>query len=205
MALSSLVRRSGDYAWRGLDAGLMLGTAPDAAMTVGARVLDVAAGERTPRDRALLEEVAEECLADLRTRLAQLAEAPRAAEWRPLVPAPGWTATIGGAHGPLALALSDATFAALVRRVLPVAPADPLGSGAAALAAQGVTVSAALGSAGLSVADLQALEIGDVVVLDRPLAAPVPIAVDGTALARGRVRVVAAEPHPILEVVSSVA
>ncbi|WP_322966400.1 FliM/FliN family flagellar motor switch protein [Sphingomonas fuzhouensis] len=203
LRLSSLRRDGrGDWSWRSLEAGLMLGTTADTMVQVGARMLGVEAKDRAAPDRALLEEVAEDCLGDLRARLVQAVAMAPTAEWRPVVRAPGWVATIGTPPLHLGLALTDALFAALVLRVLPPAPALPLGSGAAALAAIEVAVSAAVGRAELSVADLRALEIGDVIILDRPLAAPVPLAVDGHPLSRGTARVAAADP-PFLDIVQA--
>lgn len=192
----------GDLSWRGLDAGLMLGTAADTALRLGAAMLAVSAADRADADRTLLEEAAEACLLDLRERLAALAGVAPAAAWRPTVRAPGWCAAIGDPTAQLALALTDPLFATLVTRALPAPAALPLGSGARALAAAQVRVSAAVGGAALRVADLRALEIGDVVVLDRPLAEAVPIALDGRPLAHGTARVVAAEP-PFLEIVQA--
>ncbi|WP_162233336.1 FliM/FliN family flagellar motor C-terminal domain-containing protein [Sphingomonas sp. Leaf33] len=191
-----------NLAWRALDVGLMLGTTGDTALKTGARMLGVAAEDRATVDRALLEEVAENCLVDLRARLARLAGVSPDAEWRPVVRAPGWCAAIGGPAAQIAIALTDAFFATLVARVLPSTPAIPLGLGGAALAAVEVEVSAAVGHADISVAELRGLEIGDVVVLGRPLAEPVPIAVDGHPLVRGTARIIAAEP-PFLEIVEA--
>lgn len=196
---------SSDLSWRGLDSGLMLGMTPDASIKVGARMLGVASGDRAERDRSLLEEVAEACLLDLRTALGQIVGAPQQAEWRSVALSPGWTARIGGTVGSLAVALTDTLFATLTSRVLPPVDVPPLGSGTDALAAIKVSVGAAIGSAALSVGDLQALGLGDVIVLDQAIADSVAIAVDGRALARGRVRVVAADPHPFLQVVNAAA
>ncbi|QXT34456.1 FliM/FliN family flagellar motor switch protein [Sphingomonas sanguinis] len=203
LRLSSLRREGGGpWSWRSLDAGLMLGTTADTMARIGARMLGVDAEDRAAPDRALLEEVAEDCLVDLRARLAQVVAMAPDAEWRPVVRTTSWVATIGTAPLSLGIALTDTLFAQLVLRVLPPAPAGPLGSGMTALAATPVTVSAAVGRAELSVADLRALEIGDVIVLDRPLAEPVPLAVDGHALPRGTARIVAAEP-PFLDIVQA--
>lgn len=205
VVLAPLTHGSVDLAWRALVEGMMLGAAPEAVVGVGARVIGVEGSDRSGRDRALLEEVGEECLADLRSRLTPLVEAPTTASWRPVSTVPTWSATIGGRDVGIALGLSDALFAALVRRTMPSQSSVPLGSGVDALACLEISVSAAVGRADLRVADLQALEVGDVVVLDRALADAVPLAVDGRALARGLARVVAARPQSSLEIVTAAA
>ncbi len=189
------LRRGGGSGWRCNAAGLAIGTAPDAALRIGARIVGVSAAARDGVDRAVLEAVAEPCLIDLRTRLIAVAGGDDG-----FVPVAGsdWVATLGDG---LAFGLSDALFAALVRRLLPPVGLPRLGSGAAALAAVPVAVGAAVGQASMRLADLRALEVGDVVVLDRALNDPVPIALDGRPLPRGRARIVPAEPVPSLQIV----
>ena len=77
--------------------------------------------------------------------------------------------------------------------------------GAQALAAIPIRIGAAVGRAAMSVGALRALEVGDVVVLDRLLAEPVAIMADGRPLPRGRVRVVPADPIPALHIVDAAA
>ncbi len=185
----------GAPAWRENDAGLAIGMSPDTALAIGAHILGLSGQARDGADRALMESVAEPCLIDLRDRLAALTGGGGAS---PVTHAPRWSATL---RDGLAFGLSDALFAALCVRTLPPVTPVPLGSGAQALAAIGVSVGAAVGRAAMRVADLRALEVGDVVVLDHPLADPVPIVVDGRPLPRGRVRVVPADPAPVLEIV----
>lgn len=189
------LRRGGGSGWRRNAAGLAIGTAPDTALCIGARIVGVSAEGRARADRAVLEAVAEPCLLDLRARLVAVAGGD---DGFVLAEGSAWVATLGDG---LAFGLSDALFAALVRRVLPPVGAPRLGPGAAALAAIPVAVGAAVGRAAMRLADLRALEVGDVVLLDRALADPVPIALDGRPLPRGRVRVVPAEPVPSLQIV----
>ncbi|KQM77668.1 hypothetical protein ASE70_07225 [Sphingomonas sp. Leaf22] len=189
------LRRGGGAGWRRNAAGLAIGTAADTALRVGARIVGVSADGRDGADRAVLEGVAEPCLLDLRARLVAVAGGDDG-----FVPASAsdWVAMLGDG---LAFGLSDALFAVLVRRVLPPVVLPRPGSGAQALAAISVEVGAAVGRAAMRLADLRALEVGDVVVLDRALADPVPIALNGRPLPRGRVRVVPAEPIPSLQIV----
>ena len=197
--LSRAVR--GTCAWHALPCGLMIGAGPETGLRVGAWMLDVAADDRAGPDRVLLDAVAAPCLGDLRARLAQRMAAGAPAQWAPVDRLPVWAAAVGNPEAALAIGLTDAAFATLVARVLPSSPAIPLGCGTTALAATRIAVGAAVGRATLHVADLRALEVGDTVVLDRAVADPVPIAVDGHALAGGTVRVVAAAPQPVLEIV----
>ncbi len=192
-------------AWRELDGGMMLGCGPNALTETGARMLDVPATDRSAEDIALLEAVAEPCLIDLRATLAALIQAPRHAEWRPVAAGPQWSAAIGDGPASLAVGLSQERFAMLVRRNLPPCPPRPLGSAAAALASIPITVGAAVGRISIRVADLSALTVGDILVLDQRAADPVPIAVDGRALSRGRVRVVAGAPMPTLHILDAIA
>ncbi len=189
------LRRGGGSGWRCNVAGLAIGTASDTALRIGARIVGVSPDGREGVDRAVLEAVAEPCLLDLRARLIAVAGGDDG-----FVAAAGadWVATLGDG---LAFGLSDALFAALVRRVLPAVALARLGSGAPALAAIPVAVGAAVGRAAMRLADLRALEVGDVVVLDRALSDPVPIVLDGRPLPRGRVRIVPAEPVPSLQIV----
>lgn len=189
------LQRGGGSGWRCNAAGLAIGTAPDTALRIGARIVGVPADARDGVDRAVLEAVAEPCLLDLRTRLIALAGGDDG-----FVPTAGsdWVAALGDG---LAFGLSDALFATLLRRVLPPVGLPRLGSGAAALAVIPVGVGAAVGRAAMRLADLRTLEVGDVVVLDRALSDPVPVALDGRPLPRGRVRVVPAEPVPSLQIV----
>ncbi|KQN71168.1 hypothetical protein ASE91_08520 [Sphingomonas sp. Leaf62] len=189
------LRRGGGAGWRRNAAGLAIGTAPDTALRIGARIVGVSADGRHGADRAVLEGVAEPCLLDLRTRLVAVTGGD---DGFVPVPASDRMAMLGDG---LAFGLSDALFAVLVRRVLPPVVLPRPGSGAQALAAIPVEVGAAVGRAAMRLADLRALEVGDVVVLDRALADPVPIALNGRPLPRGRVRVVPAEPIPSLQIV----
>lgn len=189
------LQRGGGSGWRRNAAGLAIGTAPDTALRIGARIVGVPAEARDGVDRAVLEGVAEPCLLDLRTRLIGVAGGDDG-----FVPVAGsdWVAMLGDG---LAFGVSDALFAVLVRRVLPPVALPRLAAGAQALAAVPVAVGAAVGRAAMRLAELRALEVGDVVVLDRALGDAVPIALDGRRLPRGRARVVPAEPVPSLQIV----
>ncbi len=180
--------------WRVAD-GVMIGTADDAMVTLGAHMLDVPADDRSETERQLLAEVAEPCLDELRTLIADRGE------WHPTASVPAWSATIGDGHPIVAIGWSAERFAALVRQTLPKAAAAPFGSPSAALATLPVSVGAAAGRVTMSVADLAALAPGDVVLLGTKLTDPLPITLNGHAAARGRVAVVPADPAPFLKIV----
>ncbi|WP_230635824.1 FliM/FliN family flagellar motor switch protein [Sphingomonas sp. Leaf4] len=191
-ALQAPVRGSpAGLQWRG-SGGVMIGTAVDAMIAIGARMLDVPAEDRSEAERQLLAEVAEPCLAELRTLIAERGD------WRPVTTLPAWSATIGEV---LAIGWSAGQFATLIRQGLPAAAPSPFASPVPALAALRVRVGAAAGRVAMTVADLAALAPGDVVVLDTGVADPLPITLNGRAAARGRVMVVAADPAPFLKIV----
>jgi len=189
------LQRGGGAGWRRNAAGLAIGTAPDTALRIGARIVGVPANARDGVDRAVLENVAEPCLLDLRARLVAVTGGEDG-----FVPVPA-SDRVAMLRDGLAFGLSDALFAALVRRVLPPVALPRLGAGAEALAAISVGVGASVGRAAMRLAELRALVVGDVVVLDRSLSDPVPIALDGRSLPRGRALVVPAEPVPSLQIV----
>ncbi len=176
--------------WHAHDGGLAIGISAPGTAAIGAQVLGVAVGERPAADAALLETVGSECLDDLKRRAAAMLRLSEK----------GWTPADGQRAGPvhrleiagparnpvLTLELSADLFVALVKSKLPpaLAPA-PLGKPAEALAALPVSLSALLGRSAITVAELSGLATGDVLVLDRALDAPLPLAIDGTPAARG--------------------
>lgn len=178
-------------AWHAHEGGLAIGISASGIAALGAQVLGVAAGtERAAADAALLETVGGECLDDLKKRSAVLLRLPEK----------GWTSADTQRAGPfyrleiagplrnpvLTLEVSADLFVGLVKAKLPPAPASaPLGRPAEALAALPVSLSALLGRSSITVAELSGLAAGDVLVLDRALDAPLPLAIGGTLAPRG--------------------
>ena len=194
-----------DLDWQAIEGGPMLGLSSSAPLTIGARMLGLSPADRPPADRALMEAVAAEALADLRQRLAALVQATRDSAWHSTQAATSHTATLGDPRRPLlAIALTAELFATLALRSLPPPPAAPLGTGEEALERLPVALGAALGRCTLSVAEFQALGLGDVLVLDRAVDRPVPLALAGAPLARGTCTVVKGEP-PRLKIVDPIA
>ncbi len=180
--------------------GLAIGVSPAGIAALGAEVLGIAAGaERGRDDLELLGEIGGECLEDLKRRTAQLFLPSRAASWAIADGASG-----GGEVHRLEIVAASRTivlviqlgaelFARFVTSKLPPSPAPgPLGAAGEALARLPVRVSAALGPCRLTVAELSGLDAGDVLVLDRALDAPIPLAIGGSIASRGTCAVVEA-------------
>ncbi len=181
--VQGLSRRGGGGGenWRGPPGGVTLRVPADAVAALGGRALDVPATDRRASDRELLEAVGEDVLTDLRQRLAALV-GPADAPWTPLFTAPSRTAMIGD----LTLGLTDAAFARLAREAMAQTGYGPLGDGGQALARQRIRLGASVGGARLAFGDLHALAIGDVVVLDHALDAPLALTADHVRLTAGR-------------------
>ncbi len=196
--------------WHGCEE-MAIGMPPAGLAALGAMVLGVspASGQRTPNDLELLDALGKECLDGLKARSAQLFGLGK----------PVWHVSEGNrdrravhrleivtANRALALQLelSEACFVRLVRGVLP-APAErpALAPGDAALAALPASLSAMLGHCRISVAELAGLAPGDVLVLDRAIAEPAPLALAGVALPHGRCAVIESAAGPALEIVQA--
>lgn len=206
LSAGPLTRRSQpDLDWQAIEEGLMLGLAPAAPLTIGARVLGLSSDDRSPADSKLIEAVVAEAVVDLRQRLATLVQAPRAAALHPARAAASHVASIGEPHRPLlAIALTAELFATLALQSLPPSDPPPLGTGEDALERLPVAVGAAMGRCRLSVADFEALGLGDVLVLDRAVDRAVPLTMAGASLERGSCTVVEGEP-PLLKIIEPVA
>lgn len=101
--------------------------------------------------------------------------------------------------------LSSSLFAQLACDSLAPVSKPGLGQGAKALERTPVSIGAMLGRSTLSVAELENLAAGDVIVLDRLAGAPLPLAIDGTETSTGRCRVTEAAAAVALEVTHPVA
>lgn len=189
---------------------VMLEIGKDAKRELGAAALGLGdqASSFTADDLDLIHRLADDIIADFERRFAVLASLPTA-DWD--------DAGSGGAMGVgsvmveigattgqawLRLLISAALFAKLVRASLPKVAPQPLGPAAQALGRSRVSVAALLGCSTLLVAELEALAIGDVLVLDRDAGSTVPIAVDGHQLAHGRCRIGTENETLALEIVA---
>lgn len=195
-----------DRTWSTPGDGLMLGFSPNAIRSVGNQVLDLVETATEQRDHELIEEIGEAALADLRVRLAAFVSSHDATGWRPVIDPPGgsgWRFAINP-RGVFTIALSPMLFATLARRELPREDRSPLADAAAALAATSVSVTAGLGSCRLALADMRSMAIGDILVLDAAIDDPVPIAINGRILSRGRCSIATVETGAMIEIVQSV-
>lgn len=188
-----------DVEWFTLDEAIGLGV-PSATRTVLVRaMLDASAqdGLDTDADCRLVDDLVRAALDDLMNRLGDLAGAPAAGRWT-LLPghqspdlAESWECAISMDAGTtlLRLELAEVAVIEMVRGALPAPRTDrPPMPIAEALDRQSVALSAAIGAATLSLADLSGLSAGDVIVLDSVIAGACRLAVDGTATsARGMV------------------
>lgn len=134
----------------------------------------------TADDVALLARVAEPCLGDLRRRIGELVGVEH--PWRPVAVdgpmARRWRVSFAG-RSMLTLAIGESAIIRRVRATMPpAAPPRPTQPTSVALAAQLVDVSARIGGGRITTAELAALGIGDVVVLDRAVDQPVEIAIE---------------------------
>ncbi|MBO9714805.1 FliM/FliN family flagellar motor switch protein [Sphingomonas sp.] len=206
-------RELGKTVWHRCEGGLAIGASPGATASLGGGVLGIAlkGPERPHADLLLLERLGGAALDDLKLRMAAIFKLPRGAAWS--------AGEGGGREGEavqrleiadperkavLRLELGETLFAAFVRASLPAPPASPkLGDPAQAFASLPVRLSAALGTCRISVAELAGLAQGDVLVLDRETGGPLPLALGGTALARGRCTVIQAGDALALEIVQA--
>jgi flagellar motor switch/type III secretory pathway protein FliN len=197
--------------WHGCSDGVAIGLPTLGAAALGGLVLGVsaAAGNRNAEDLKLLDALGKECLDGLKYRLAQLFGLVRP-DWRPSDA--GWgeaevfrlEIAIAARAATIQIALSLSRFARFLHGVLPSPePAAPLGDAAAALARIPIPLSALLGRCSLSLAELSGLAPDDVLVLDSATADPLPLAVDGTPLARGRCTIVEAGKGLALKIVQA--
>jgi flagellar motor switch/type III secretory pathway protein FliN len=197
--------------WQGCDQGVWLGLPLAGCLKLGAMVLGVspAGDRRNKEDVLLLEAIGRDCLDSLKLTLSQRLglDGPL---WQAVetkwdeAPAYGVEIASGAHKLALQLAFSRQGFARFVRAALPAPPAKPpLRAGSAAIAAVPVSVTASLGTCGLTVAELSGLECGDVLVLDAAIEAVMPLAVDHVRLAKGRCRVVERERGLALKIVEA--
>jgi hypothetical protein len=132
----------------------------------------------TPRDLKFLRRLAGQAIDDLVAAIDQLLPAGDGAGgvWvgRP------WSLPIGPPAEPLLrVSIARADLCLLARHAYPRRAAGPLDTRGSAVADMCVSVSAHLGMARMDVAQFDALEPGDVIVLDRSVSAPAMLLVAG--------------------------
>ncbi|PTS90557.1 hypothetical protein DBR17_01145 [Sphingomonas sp. HMWF008] len=180
--------------WEGqmllLDRDLGLAVSGDATAILAGAMLDrdVPTDVQTDADRRVFVEMVRICLEDLCRRLAEAFRFDASARWERF---PGDTASVP--DGVLVCGLGIESHAPLMRFMVapdtlvemakaglpPPERGRPLAGIACGLAAQAVSVSAQIGRCSLTLADVAGLNIGDVLVFDRALDAPVDLVVNG--------------------------
>ncbi|WP_341209496.1 FliM/FliN family flagellar motor C-terminal domain-containing protein [uncultured Sphingomonas sp.] len=164
--------------------GLALAVGAEADDVLGALIFGAMPADATAGDRTTIASVVAACLADLRARLAQVIGGTGAAAWRTgeVAPARRWQWRVDAARAAvLQVAVEEAAIARRVRAALPAVDGAPLVALADAVASQRVDVAALVGRSRVTTVELARLAGGDVVVLDRTLDAPAPLAIDGVA------------------------
>jgi len=195
---------SGEYAGVPGDRHWAMAEGMTVAHAEGIETLIGAAALRMPRfqpgqpaDSALLERLGDECLQDLRARLARQWGFD-GSNWRLHATAmpPGQsgaaTITVGAAGQPATFTVRVTEALRIARRKRSLAPwfgqvaPSPRD---AALVRQHVAIGARIGLAALTLEELSELVIGDVIVLDTSIDAPLPLTIEGHAAAGARVQI----------------
>ena len=167
--------------------GLCVSTSSAARYAMAGLMLDVVVdgAALNAADKAALEALAGGCIEDLCTELARAFGLGGSAWERGGVDLAGHEARcyavgLGGGAPPIRIAVETSAAVGLIKAAAPAAdkrpPLQPLRQG---LSRQTVGLSARLGCCDLSVAELAALQPGDVLVLDRLLDDPLDLAVAG--------------------------
>lgn len=151
--------------------------------------LDVPGDGRSEADDRLLDDLTQACLDDLCRRLAETFRLDTGARWErftvdtvPVLEAPQVCAVGVDSDAPMLrmLVARDMLVGLAKAHLPPRGKPMPLAGIASGLAAQSVTVSATIGRCPLTLADVAGLGVGDVLIFDRALDAPVDLVVDGT-------------------------
>lgn len=198
--------------WHLLDEEVALGFADGDMTGLGALVLGVAP-ETTRRDadRELLEKIGGECADDLKRQLIEFLRLPPGQAWRTTdgiaALEPVWSIDLAGkGKAPhLHLEIGDARFTRLAKEHLPAArPGAAIGDAQSAVLALPLDLSALLGRCSLTVAELENLSCGDVLVLDGTTTAALPLAIEGALAPRGSAQVIRQDAGLALQIVHPV-
>lgn len=181
--------------WRSGGTGSAIGVAAGGVIMLGACAMGVAAriGDRTSADLEILRQLGEECFQDLCRRAGELFALRTGTQWEAATQGPAqddmvYRAEISdrGDRTVLAVALTSCQLARLVKSLLPAPPEPPpLASAPVALAASQIRLSALLGGCQVTLAEIEALAPGDVLVLDRDVGETLPLAIEHLPIRRG--------------------
>jgi len=191
----------------------------DLALTIGSGAKEALAGamldravvreELTDTDRTLIDGLVQACIDDLGTRIGQIFRLATDARWSEASTA---TSAIDRPRGcaiageqrraPIHLLVAADLVVEHARRgVPPAVSAGGLTPLPEALGEQPIDVAACLGACTLAYGDVAQLAVGDVLILDRALDAPLGLALDGRPLASGRCVVASGDDGFHLEII----
>lgn len=171
--------------------GFRLALHEEGRLALGSQLLGRGLAEhdlRTPQDRAVIESLVERSLAALGSLLDIALPQGNSAE--------GFTLPVTSADGDLLLRIeAGASVLALLARGWAGSGRKraPLGPRSPALEPQPLRIGARLGCSRLALAEVQTLEVGDVLALDTPLAAPLDALIDNMPAASGALALVPGE------------
>jgi flagellar motor switch/type III secretory pathway protein FliN len=174
--------------WRSLPNVASIALTADASAAIAGAMIGatVPRANLRPGDRTIVEHLASTCADDLLRRLGEIASpGSRAVEiargQMDLPDCSWWELLVGPEKRRVKLALARSTMIELIRRQLPAPDNRPLQSRRKGLAGQRIAIDAELGRCPISLADLQDLSIGDVLIVDRSTNTPVDVRVNGLA------------------------
>ena len=198
--LPTHVDLGGGGTWLTLDRHLALGISAGSRLALAGMMLDTPNPELlTESDRQLIDTLSTACLDDLGRRVAETFALAATSRWAtcatsvmPVIEEPRGCSLGVETRSPLIrIVASTEQIVTLTRAALPAPSArSALRPFSAALSGQNVVVSASLGRAAITLADMAGLSKGDVLVFDSEADSPLAIAVNGKPASRGRCTVV---------------
>jgi flagellar motor switch/type III secretory pathway protein FliN len=181
-------RGKDELGWRSFPQIASLACTLNAKCLVAGAMLGASVPQATlqPGDREVVEDLASSCLDDLLKRVGQLARGRSDGELgdEPIAieDCHWWDISLGSRRGALKLAISASAIVAIVKRGFSAPPAPRLGRLGEGLGGQNIDLAADLGRCRISLAELQSLGAGDVLILDRLAEEPVDLLVNGRAV-----------------------
>jgi len=162
-----------------------VGIPAQSAVLLGNAALGEIADVQGGRDREVLMQLSAEIASDLASRLASLTSASDVQSstlgyWRLSPDGEQWAIIAG---------LDPAALVRIRRRAAGTSGAKALGHMLAALSSESVVLGCHLGSAEVTAGDLGTLAAGDVIMLNRPCAAAVPLTINGEIAPSGSARI----------------
>ncbi|PSJ42200.1 FliM/FliN family flagellar motor C-terminal domain-containing protein [Allosphingosinicella deserti] len=192
--------------------GLAMILSQESRIAIAGLMLDrpLTAPDLSPSDRKVAAVLVDRAVEDLCRGLSGLFGLPATGAWRrgePVGPRFRHLSQIelrqtDGAAAIVLVVATDLLVGAIKAAAASTLPAPALGSIGGALASQEVSLSAFLGPSEMTLGDLADLAIGDIVLLDTPSAAPLPIALDGVPTS-GRCRLEQGETGLGLKILNS--